>query len=172
MIRPQTDEREPRKERKAPATALQYAVKLLSARPYSEKKLREKLYARQYTGTEVRGALERLKHERLLDDRKYAVDFVHARMAARPRGATRMVTDLLSRGIPLTLAREVTAELMPKADEEPLARDFVRRKQAQYAQLDEQTRWRRLAGALARRGFSLDTIRKVLRHGEMIDGED
>jgi len=83
-----------------------------------------------------------------------------------------MVTDLLSRGISLALAREVTTELMPKTDEEPLAREFVRRKQAQYAHLDEQTRWRRLAGSLARRGFSLDTIRKVLKRGEMVDGEE
>ena len=75
-----------------------------------------------------------------------------------------MTSDLLSRGIPLTLAREVVAELMPKDDELPLARDLVRRKWAQYKQLDEQTRWRRMAGLLARRGFSLDTIRAVLKH--------
>ncbi len=163
---------EPRKERKAPATALQYAVKLLSARPYSEKKLKEKLYARKYLTPDIRTALERLKRERLLDDRKYAEDFVRARMAARPRGATRMVTDLLARGIPLILAREVTTELMPRTDEVPLAREFVRRKQAQYAHLDDDTRWRRLAGMLARRGFSFDTIRKVLQRDGMIEDDD
>ena len=75
-----------------------------------------------------------------------------------------MTSDLLSRGIPLALAREVVAELMPKDDELPLARDLVRRKWKQYEQLDEQTRWRRMAGLLARRGFSLDTIRAVLKH--------
>ena len=147
-------------------------MKLLSARPYTERKLKEKLYARKYATPEIRAALERLKRERLLDDRKYAEDYVRARMAARPRGATRMVTDLLARGIPLMLAKEVAAELMPKTDEVPLAREFVRRKQAQYAHLDDDTRWRRLAGMLARRGFSLDTIRKVLRRDELIEGED
>jgi regulatory protein len=163
MTARQTDRTDSRTEQKASTTALQYAVKLLSTRPYTERKLREKLYGRQYTTPEIRSALDRLKRERLLDDRKYAEDYVHARMAARPRAATRMVTDLLARGIPLALAREVTAELMPKSDELTLAREFVRRKQAQYAHLDEDTRWRRLAGMLARRGFSLDTIRAVLK---------
>lgn len=172
MIAAGNESGEPRKERKAPATALQYAVKLLSARPYSEKKLKEKLYARKYPTPEIRAALDRLKSERLLDDRKYAEDYVRVRMAARPRAAMRMVSDLLARGIPLTLAREVTTELMPKTDEALLAREFVRRKQAQYAHLDDDTRWRRLAGMLARRGFSLDTIRKVLQRDGIIEGDD
>ena len=163
MITPQSENQQVRKERKAQPTALQYAVKLLSARPYSERKLKEKLYGREYAGSEIHAALDRLKRERLLDDRKYAQDFIRARMAARPRGAARMITDLLGRGIPLTLAREVVTELMPKVDELPLAQEFVRRKRAQYDHLDDQTRWRRMAGMLARRGFSLQTIRAVLK---------
>jgi regulatory protein len=155
-----SEHREPRRPPKG--TALQYAVKLLSARPYSERKLRDKLLGRQYEAPDVREALERLRRERLINDRKYAEEFVRARMHARPRAASRMITDLLARGIPLTLAKEVVAEVMPKADEVPLAREFVRRKQAQYAGLDDDTRWRRLAGMLARRGFSYDTIREVL----------
>ena len=155
-----SEHREPRRPPKG--TALQYAVKLLSARPYSERKLREKLLERQYEAQDVREALERLRRERLINDRKYAEEFVRARMQARPRAGSRMISDLLARGIPLTLAKEVVAEVMPKTDEIPLAREFVRRKQAQYAGLDDDTRWRRLAGMLARRGFSYDTIREVL----------
>ncbi len=153
---------EPRETRRPKGTALQYAVKLLSVRPYAERKLREKLLGRQYEAAEVREALERLRRERLLDDRKFAEEFVRARLKARPRAASRMVTDLLAHGIPLTLAKEVVQDVMPNEDEVPLARDIVRRKQAQYAHLDEETRWRRLAGLLARRGFSYDTIREVL----------
>lgn len=154
---------EQRQRRRPPkGTALQYAVKLLSARPYSERKLREKLLGREYNSTDVGEALDRLKRERLLNDRKFAEEFVRTRMQSRPRGASRMISDLLARGISLTLAKEVVAETMPQTDELPLAREFVRRKQTQYAGLDGATRWRRMAGLLARRGFGWDTIRKVL----------
>ena len=154
---------EQRERRRPPkGTALQYAVKLLSARPYSERKLREKLLGREYASTDVREALERLKRERLLNDRRFAEEFVRTRMQSRPRGASRMISDLLLRGIPLGLAKEVVADTMPPTDELPLAREFVRRKQGQYAGLDDATRWKRMAGLLARRGFSWDTIRKAL----------
>ena len=144
------------------ASALNYAVRLLAMRPYSERKLREKLLARQYESREIREALVRLKRENFLNDRRYCEDYIRIQVRARPRAATRMVSDLLARGIPLTLAKEVVAELLPKTDELALATEFVRRKLAQYARLDDATRWRRLAGPLARRGFSYHTIRQVL----------
>ena len=152
----------PRRAAPPKVTALQYAVKLLAVRPYSERKLREKLLGRQYVTADVREAIERLRRERLLDDRRYAEDFVRARLQSRPRAGSRLVTDLLTRGIPLGLAKEVVVQLVPPTDEVPLARELVRRKQAQYGDLDKDTRWRRLAGLLARRGFSYDTIREVL----------
>ncbi|RPH95134.1 regulatory protein RecX [candidate division KSB1 bacterium] len=157
-----TAEGERKAAQRKPATALSTAVRLLSARPYSERKLREKL-TRKFSREEIDYAIQRLKDERLLNDRKYAEDFVRARLAARPRTGVALLRDLFQRGVPRTIAQDVVKELAPKESDEKLARELVRRKATHYAGLDEQTRWRRLSSFLARRGFSFDVIQKVLR---------
>jgi regulatory protein len=143
-------------------TALQYAVKLLAVKPYSEQKLREKLAARQFTAEEISTAVSRLISERLLNDRRFAEDFIRARLNSRPRAGILLVRDLLQRGITKKLAQEVVAELAPKSNDVEVARDLLRRKAGQYGSLDDETRRRRLMSLLARRGFSYDIIDKVL----------
>lgn len=143
-------------------TALQYAVKLLAVKPYSEMKLREKLAGRQFTDDEIATAVTRLISERLLDDRHFAEEFVRARLAARPRAGIMLVRDLYQRGIPRKLAQDVVNELAPKQNDLEVARELVKRKSALFKNLDDQTRRRRLTGFLARRGFSYETIAKAL----------
>jgi regulatory protein len=147
---------------KAPATALSHAVKLLSARPYSEKKLREKL-ANKFPRDEIDSAVRRLKAERLVDDGRFAEDFVRARVATRPRSGFVLIRELMQRGIARSAAQEVVNRLVPAESHENLARDLLARKQAMYRGLDEPTRRRRLTAFLARRGFSYEVIQKVMR---------
>ncbi|MDD5088272.1 MAG: regulatory protein RecX [bacterium] len=163
MLRDDAEIRRPRN----PATALQYAVKLLASRPYSEKKLREKLSTRGYESSEIGLALKRLRDERLLDDRRYAEEFVRARLSLRPRAAAVLVRELRQRGIAGPLAKSVADELAPRDSDMELARELIRRKQPSYKNLDPETRHRRLSGLLARRGFSFDTIRSVLRENAL-----
>jgi len=165
-----SDNRETRRPRK-PATALQYAVRLLSARPYSEKKLREKLAAREYERGEIEYALRRLREERLLDDRRFAEEFVRARLSLRPRAAAVLMRELRQRGIAGPLAKSVAEELAPRDSDAELARELIRRKQTAYKNLDPEKRHRRLSSLLARRGFSYDTIRSVLRE-EYLEPEE
>jgi regulatory protein len=141
---------------------LKYAVKLLAQRPYSEKLLREKLRRFDYLPQEIESAIAELKQKRYLDDRQYAEDFVKMRISSRPRASSALVTELLSKGIGLALAKEVVDQLCTVGDEEKLARDLLARKQAQYASLEPHVRKRRLAALLARRGFRPDTIHRVL----------
>jgi len=147
---------------KPPATALSHAVKLLSARPYSERKLREKL-ATKFPRDEIDHAVRRLRAERLVDDERFAEDFVRARVATRPRSGFVLVRELMQRGIARSAAQEVVNRLVPAESHENLARELLARKQAMYRGLDEPTRRRRLTAFLARRGFSYEVIQKVLR---------
>ena len=151
-----------KKTKRPKVNALQYAVRLLSARPYSERKLREKLAGRQYEPDEIEHAVARLKQEHLLDDRNFAEEFVRTRLLLRPRTGIALLRDLLQRGVSKRLAQEVIKELAPPDQDEALARDLVRRKLPLYEGLDELTRRRRLMSLLARRGFGYDTIEKVL----------
>jgi regulatory protein len=154
---------ENKKRRRANETALSYGVKLLSVRPYSERKLKEKLVQRAFAADEISAALKRLREERFLDDRRYAEDFVRARLASRPRTGPALIRDLLQRGVAMPIAGEVAKKLTPPESQLDLARELIRRKAAQYAHVDEQTRRRRLTGLLARRGFSFSIIQQALK---------
>jgi regulatory protein len=147
---------------KPPTTALSAAVKLLSARPYSERKLREKL-VNKFPRDEISQAVRRLKDERLLDDTRFAEDFVRARLVTRPRAGFVLIRELMQRGIARSLAQEVVNRLIPAESNEELARELLSRKQTMYRGLDEPMRRRRLTAFLARRGFSYEVIQKVLR---------
>lgn len=151
-----------RKRPRAPATALRAAVKLLSARPYSEKKLREKLIGK-FPQDEIEQAIQRLREKKFVDDRRYAEDFVRARIASRPRTGFILMRELSQRGVARTIAQDVVNRLVPKDDDEKLARELLTRKQMMYRGLDEPTRRRRLTAFLARRGFSYEVIQKALR---------
>lgn len=145
-----------------PQPILHYAVKLLAARPYSEKKLSEKLRARNYSAEEIGEAIHRLKETGLLDDNRYAEEFAQARLKAMPRAAPMLIRDLLMRGISFATARDIADRECGGSKEIQLARELVKRKIDRYRSLDETTRLRRLSSLLARRGFKPDTIRAVL----------
>lgn len=142
--------------------ALPYAVKLLSARAYSVKKLRDKLYNRGYHRDEIEEALGKLRAKNLIDDERYAEGFLRTRLETRPRGKTALVRDLLSRGVEMSTAKHAVDHAVGKEDELKLALDLLKRKARQYESLDENTRRRRLVALLARRGFKPDTIYKAL----------
>lgn len=142
--------------------ALPYAVKLLSTRAYSVKKLRDKLYNRGYHRDEIEEALGKLSAKNLIDDERYAEGFLRTRLEIRPRGKTALVRDLLSRGVDLSTAKHAVDHAVGKEDELKLALELLRRKARQYSDLDDDTRKRRLVALLARRGFKPDTIHKAL----------
>ncbi len=157
-------------ERKPPREpALPYAVKLLAARNYSTRKLRDKLKSRGYDIAEIDSAIEKLSERRLLDDQRFAEGFVHSRIETHPRGKDALVRDLISRGISASSAKQAVSESLSEEQELQLANDLIARKGKQYAGLDKVTRTRRLTALLARRGFRLDTIRKALHHSSFAD---
>ncbi|MCB9366832.1 MAG: regulatory protein RecX [Calditrichaeota bacterium] len=149
-----------RKPPKEPA--LPYAVKLLAARNYSTRKLRDKLRTRGYDSAEIDEAIQKLQERNLLDDERYAEGFVRTRMETHPRGKNALMRDLISRGVSAATAKHAVTESLSDDQELSMAKDLLQRKSRQYASLDPDTRKRRLTALLARRGFKLDTIRRAL----------
>lgn len=159
----------PDKPRRPKGTALNYAIKLLSVRGYTERRLREKLAARTFTADEIAQAIKRLKEQQFLDDRRFAEEFIRSRLAGRPRTGMALVRELIQRGLSRKFAEEAVKQNVPASSEEDLARELLHRKQAMYGHLDTMTRKRRLMALLARRGFSYETISKVLRADKSSD---
>lgn len=149
---------------------LQYAIKLLAQRSYTEKKMREKLSLRDYLPEEIETTIAKLKDKHYLDDRMFAEDYLRLRVSRKLKAAEVFIQELLVKGVPFEIAREAVTKYCPAENEEKIAREFVEHKKTQFAALQPFERNKKLAGMLARRGFRPDIVRRVL-NGLDLDSE-
>jgi regulatory protein len=141
------------------AEAKEYAALLLSYRARTTAEMHERLLKRGFDPAIADAAIGRLTELKLLDDERFACDFAADRVSIGHKGKFRVRGELIKRGVERkTIDRAIDAA----PDEEPAARELVRRFRPRYAGLEPATRRQRLYALLARRGFGLDTIRSVL----------
>lgn len=132
------------------------ALALLARREHSVKELAAKVAARvDADEATVRAAVEELAARGLVSDERYAAAYARDAVRLKPRAGRRIVTELVERGVPARTAGRAVEEAF--ADEGVDDRDLARGLAGAYAVRlgDEplETRWRRLAGYLQRRGF-------------------
>jgi regulatory protein len=146
------------------------ALRLLERRPHAEREIARKLALRGFEDGTVARVVDRLKEHGLLDDDRFAHDFVRWRLAGRAEGRRLLAGRLIARGVERGLADRVAAEMLPEPEERALAveaaRKFVKRHPA-----DDLKGRRLLYAFLARRGFGADAIRRAVRLAGA-DGED
>lgn len=105
--------------------------------------------------------LDRLTEVGLIDDAIFAHDWLAAG-ERRHKSRRALVIELGNKGVDRDVIDAAAAEL--DGDHDYLvARSFAERKAAGLVRLDPQVRYRRLAGALARRGFSAEVVGRVTR---------
>ncbi len=142
-------------ERRAePGAVRAAAVTLLARRDFAHRELHEKLTSRGFDADTVTAVLAELAAERLLDDERYAQNYVsfHAR---RGQGPVRIGADLRRHGLP---AESIEAALGSGPDWHALARSarvarFGPKPPGSWAEKARQARF------LQYRGFSSDHIR-------------
>ena len=142
-------------ERRAEPNAVRAAaVTLLARRDFAHRELHEKLTSRGFDANAVTAVLAELAGERLLDDERYAQNYVsfHAR---RKQGPVRIAADLRAHGLGPEL---IEAALASGPDWHALARSirlarFGTKPPGSWAEKARQARF------LQYRGFSSDHIR-------------
>jgi regulatory protein len=137
-----------------PDAIRQAAIALLARRDFASGELREKLRSRGYDPTAAAAVVTELTEERLLDDARYAENYV-AYHAGRGHGPMRIGADLRSFGLPSELIDKVLAT---GQDWRALARDLRARKFGADPPGDWPEKVRQ-ARFLQYRGFSSDHIR-------------
>ncbi|MEO0069691.1 MAG: RecX family transcriptional regulator [candidate division WOR-3 bacterium] len=137
-----------------------YAFLLLSYRARSRKELTERLKKKGYSEKIIERVMNRLIELGLIDDERLARDFVESRIKVGHKGKWRVRAELLKLGIPKEM---VEREIKAAPDEVAAAEMVVEHYLPRYRNLDPKTRKRRLIGLLARRGFSPETIARVLK---------
>jgi regulatory protein len=121
------------------------------------------LLQKQHPPAAVDGALERLAAQDLLDDASFSRDYAGAK-AARGRGPTRLIRDLLSQGVERRVAEDAvrTALADEGVDPDAVVRAVAEKRARQLAGLPAPVRKRRLVAFLARRGFQGPVVRTIL----------
>lgn len=140
-------------------------MQLLTARDYTEARLREKLKNADYSPEAVDGALAYVVSFGYIDDARYARSFIRGRMERASRA--KLKGELLQRGIDAEMVEEALAEiyadeLLAGTDPEiAQIRRLIEKKRFDAAAATYEERQKFLAAA-ARRGFAPDKVRRVM----------
>lgn len=96
--------------------AKQYALRLLDARPYTEKALRQKMKDHGCDETAIHNTIEFLKEYGYIDDHFYARQYLESALRSKKSGLKKIMYDLKEKGI----SREILDELAAEIDSESL----------------------------------------------------
>lgn len=143
--------------RAAAAQALRY----LRGRPRTELEVRRHLEAKGHGAGAVSAVLRELRAGGHVDDARFAEWFVQARLAHRPTGLARLVSEMRQRGVPRQLAETAAESAMAGQDEVSLAFEAARKRLPSMRGLKREKALRRLSQFLSARGFSQETVRTV-----------
>lgn len=143
--------------------ARDYALRLLAIRPRSVREMRDRLQRKGYEKPEIEATVADLAELELLDDRKFAGQWVESRMALRPMGQARLRAELTAKGVDRGIIDAILSKYGSEFDEKSSALALARKKLRALKGLEPEVARRRLAGFLSRRGFTAGTVSLVLK---------
>lgn len=150
-------------------------LRLLTGTPRTRRQLADAMRKREIPDEVAEYVLERFQDVGLIDDQAFANAWVESRHRGRGLARRALAQELRQRGIDAELVTEAVG-LLDAEQEEETARELVRRRLPGTRGLDRDKRVRRLAGMLARKGYSeglaLRVVRDALREaGDTEEGE-
>lgn len=150
--------------------ARKIALDLLAVRQRSEHELRVAMAKRKVPDDVADELVERFTEVGLLDDATFAAALTTTRSTLSQRGRARIRQELQLKGVDREVADAALAEIDPEAEREA-ALAVARKRMRTLAGLEPHVARRRLAGVLARRGFSGSLVSSVVQQvlGEVDD---
>lgn len=141
--------------------ARQIVLQRLAARARTRKELEDILRRRGCQAEVARTVLDRLSEVGLVDDAEYARAYVQARGRAKGLARGALARELLAKGVAEPAVEDAVATVSPP-QELDRARSVIRRRLSQLHGLPREVQVRRLAGLLARRGYSAELAYRVV----------
>lgn len=142
--------------------ARQIVLRQLAMVPRSRAQLEQKLAQRDVSADVAAAVLDRMTEVGLVDDEAYAQMLVRSQHAGRGLSKRALARELRSKGVDDDLAEAALASI-PDAAERDRARALVDKKLRAMHGLGIEVQTRRLAGMLARKGYSPSLIYAVIR---------
>jgi regulatory protein len=146
-------------------------LRLLTGTPRTRKQLADALHKREIPEDVAEEVLSRFEEVGLINDGAFADAWVESRHHGRGLARRALARELRTKGVDSTLIDEAVSQL-DSEQEETTARELVARKLRSTRGLDRDKRLRRLAGMLARKGYSEGMALRVVRQALEEEGED
>ncbi len=142
--------------------ARQIVLRQLALSPKSRQQLRDKLRQRSCPDDVAEAVLDRMAEVGLVDDDAYAAMLVRSQQAGRGLARRALARELRTKGVDDDTAQTVLDSIDPD-DERERAHQLVAKKLKTMHGLDGTVQTRRLAGMLARKGYSSEVSLRVIR---------
>ncbi len=147
--------------------ARETAYKFLSYKPRTQKEVEEKLKQKGFSEEIISKVIDDIKRYGFIDDLEYTRNFVLNKIRSKTLGKIALKQILLSKGIPNETIERVLAERENLIDEFEIALELAEKKLKQIKsskrkKRDKNEQKRKVYEFLARRGFTWDTINRVI----------
>lgn len=138
-----------------PENVFEMLVRFATIRPRTGYEIKRWLKRKKIDEKQAETLFNRLKKTGLADDRAFANWWIEQRVTFRPKGRRAILFELIRKGVPRDLAKEVIETSKNLPSEEELARRVYEKKK----HLPQE----KIVGFLSRRGFSWRTIKSVVK---------
>jgi regulatory protein len=141
------------------------ALNMLALRARSSRELRRHLIRKGEPADQVDAAIVRLQASGFLDDSAFARQFARSKAVGAGMSRRRIQQELGRRGVARQVGDEAITDVFDEEqlDERAVVEQAAHKKLRSLKNLDAETRKRRLYAFLARRGYDLDDIRRVMQ---------
>lgn len=144
------------------ARAMMEAHRLIDHRMRTRRELAVRLRSRGWPEEVVAEVLDRLENVGLIDDGRFARQWIDERLRSRPVGLSLLRRELRQKGIDAEIVEAALEEREDGEEETDRAFEALRRQSHRYARLDRDAAHRRMVAFLGRRGFGPHVIYHVV----------
>ena len=149
--------------RKEIVRARNAAYRLLTYRPRSRAELAEKLQDREFDDAVIEAVFVDLVRLGYVNDRQFAEQWASGRVRLRGFGRRRIEHELKTKGVDPDVMTEALNQVFNVDTETETAQKEAGKKLKTMKAIDRETKRRRLAGFLERKGFTYEVIRNIVK---------
>lgn len=158
------------REPKHPLPLHDRALGLLAVRPRSREELLRRLVSAGFDRLEVQDELARLESVGLVDDERFAEEFVEHAVGRRLEGRRSVTSSLVAKGIDRSTIERTLDGV--DTDDETRAIELARLRAGRLRSVPPDAAYRRLVSFLARRGYDGGIASRAARLALALDGSE
>ena len=144
--------------------AKQTAYNYASYKPRTITQIKEKLKLKEFSQSETELALKFLKDFNLIDDEKFAKDFINSFLKKKPSGKQRLSQELYQKGVPKDIIESSIEKHFPEEDKYELAIKACEKKLRTISNKTSDKQKTSLISYLQRQGFDWQVIKAMTNH--------